>query len=164
MESFLGNIQLFGFNFAPRGWALCNGQLLSIAQNSALFALLGTTYGGNGTTTFGLPDLRGRAPLGQGQGAGLTNRVMGELAGTEEVSLLTTQLPVHQHATPITTGAATSSRPGAGLGPAKGGSYAPPTTTSPGGLAGGGQPHDNLPPSLVANWCICTEGIFPSRN
>src|SRR5690606_5156315 len=96
-EPFLGEIRMVGFNFAPRGWAFCQGQLLSIAQNSALFSLLGTMYGGNGTTTFALPDLRGRSPVGMGNGPGLTPITQGELAGTENVTLLSTQMPMHTH-------------------------------------------------------------------
>ena len=94
---FLGQIQAFGFNFAPRGWALCQGQLMSISQNTALFSLLGTTYGGDGTTTFALPDLRGRVAVGQGQGPGLTNVVMGEQAGATQITLTTAQMPAHTH-------------------------------------------------------------------
>lgn len=108
-EPFIGEIRMVGFNFAPRGWAFCQGQLLSIAQNSALFSLLGTTYGGNGQTTFGLPDLRGRVPVGQGSGPGLQPVVQGEMAGTQTVTLNSTQMPVHNHiaqftppATPVT--------------------------------------------------------------
>src|SRR5438270_2669849 len=96
-EPFLGEIRMFGGNFAPRGWSLCNGQLLPIAQNTALFSLLGTTYGGNGQTTFALPDLRGRVPLHWGQGPGLSNYDLGEQTGTESVTLLSTQMPAHSH-------------------------------------------------------------------
>src|ERR1700755_2648639 len=96
-EPFLGQIQQFGFNFAPRGWAFCNGQLMSIAQNSALFSLLGTMYGGDGVTTFGLPDMRGRASLHFGQGNGLSNYTQGQQAGVESVTLITAQMPMHNH-------------------------------------------------------------------
>lgn len=99
-EPFLGEIRMVGFNFAPRGWAFCQGQIMSIAQNSALFSLLGTVYGGNGQTTFGLPDLRGRSPVGTGQGGGLTDIVVGEMSGSENVTLLTNQMPAHNHAMP----------------------------------------------------------------
>src|SRR5215831_10605748 len=101
-EPFVAQIQIFAFNFAPRGWAFCNGQILSIAQNTALFSLLGTTYGGNGQTTFALPDLRGRVPLSSGLGPGLSNYDFGEMAGTETVTLITNQMPVHNHAVPAT--------------------------------------------------------------
>ena len=97
-EPFIGEIKIFGFNFAPQNYQLCSGQLLSIAQNTALFSLLGTTYGGDGQTTFALPDLRGRMPIGQGQGPGLPNYVMGQLSGTTSVTLLTANLPAHTHA------------------------------------------------------------------
>src|SRR4051794_10683767 len=96
-EPFIGEVIMFAGNFAPRGWALCQGQLLSIAQNTALFSILGTTYGGNGQTTFALPDLRGRVPLGQGQGPGLSSYVLGEVAGNENVTLISTQMPQHNH-------------------------------------------------------------------
>ncbi|NQD96545.1 phage tail protein [Pseudomonas sp. CrR25] len=96
-EPFIGEIRMVGFNFAPRGWAFCQGQLISIAQNTALFSLLGTLYGGNGQTTFGLPDLRGRGPVGMGQGPGLSTIEQGELSGTEQVTLLSTQMPAHNH-------------------------------------------------------------------
>src|ERR1700704_1751360 len=96
-EPFLGQIMLVGFNFAPQGWAFCNGQLLSISQNTALFSLLGTTYGGNGTSTFALPNLQGSAAMGQGQGAGLTDRFLGEASGSDTVTLLTTEMPSHTH-------------------------------------------------------------------
>src|SRR5262247_1539362 len=96
-EPFLGQIQPFGFNFAPTGWATCDGQILSIAQNTALFSLLGTTFGGNGQTTFGLPDLRGRVPIGQGQGPGLANYTLGQTGGQETVTLITSQMPQHTH-------------------------------------------------------------------
>lgn len=106
-EPYIGQVCMFAGSFAPRGWAFCQGQLLSIAQNSALFSILGTTYGGNGQTTFGLPDLRGRLPLGPGQGPGLTPIVAGEMSGTENVTILSTQMPMHTHAT-TTTATATS--------------------------------------------------------
>jgi microcystin-dependent protein len=110
-EPFLGSIVLFAGNFPPRGWAFCNGQILSISQNTALFSILGTTYGGNGVTTFALPDLRGRAPIHFGQGPGLTNYVLGENGGVEDVTLVETQLPAHTHAQPTTQGQQTTNRP-----------------------------------------------------
>src|SRR5215217_7886099 len=125
-EPFIGQITQVGFTFAPRGWALCNGQILSIAQNTALFSLLGTTYGGNGQTTFALPDLRGRAPIGPGQGPGLSPRSLGEQSGTENVTLLQSQMPAHNHtvqSNKATNDAATNSRPN-GRVPAAGGAYA----------------------------------------
>jgi microcystin-dependent protein len=165
-EPFLGQIILFGGNFAPRGWAFCNGQLLAINQNTALFSLLGTTYGGNGQTTFALPDLRGRVPLHFGQGPGLSSYTEGQVGGAESVTLLATQMPAHTHSQPATAGDETTNRPNAAV-PARGGVYANTpdgsnlaATTS----AGGGQPHTNLQPYLTLNYCIALEGIFPSRN
>ena len=114
-EPFLGQLMLFGGNFAPRGWALCNGQILAINQNTALFSLLGTTYGGNGQTTFALPDLRGRAPLHAGQGPGLSPYALGQVGGTENVTLLATEMPAHTHAQPATAADETTNRPNAAV-------------------------------------------------
>lgn len=162
-EPFVGEVRLMGFNFPPRGWAQCNGQLLPINQNTALFSLLGTTYGGNGTTNFALPDLRGRLPMHVGQGPGLSLRDQGEIGGSEAVTLLTTQLPAHTHANGIADVERTTNRP-TGI-PARGGAYAATATASvASGAAGGGQPHENMPPFLVLNWCIALQGVFPSRN
>ena len=163
---FLGEIRTFGFNFAPRGYAMCNGQTLSISQNDALFSLLGTTYGGNGTTTFNLPDLRGRHGIHFGQGPGLGNYVEGEQAGTETVTLLSTEMPQHSHQPQASTVDETTNRPGSAF-PTKGGVYAGATDTTlmgPTNTAGGNQPHNNLPPYLVLNYCIALQGVFPSRN
>ncbi|HEX6833200.1 MAG TPA: tail fiber protein [Rudaea sp.] len=166
---FLGEIYIVPYNFAPRGFAFCNGQILSIAQNTALFALLGTTYGGNGTTNFALPDLQGRTPIGAGQGAGLSNRTLGELGGATAVTLGISAMPSHTHAV------ATSSAP-ADRSNAQGNHFAAPpdpvysgapSDTSLGNAltpAGGGQPHNNLSPYLVVNFVIALQGIFPSRN
>jgi microcystin-dependent protein len=169
-DPFLGELRLFGFNFAPRGWAMCNGQILSIAQNTALFALLGTQYGGNGQTTFALPDLRGRVPNGQGQGPGLSNYSIGQVGGTESETLLVQQMPAHTHLVQASTEDATSSQPG-GKVPAAvgGGAYGGPATDAtmaPNMIAmtGGSQPHNNVSPYLTMNWCIALVGIFPSRN
>ena len=168
-DPFIGEIRMFGGNFAPRNWALCDGQLLSIASNTALFSLLGTTYGGNGQTTFGLPDLRGRVPVHQGQGPGLSDRTLGESAGTETVTLLPTQMPAHHHPG-ASAGTATLGNPGGSL-PGSGAAAiyvdTPPgltmsTATQP--PRGGGQPHPNLMPYLCINFIICMAGIFPSRN
>jgi microcystin-dependent protein len=167
-EPFLAQIMMFGGNFAPRGWALCNGQILPIAQNTALFSLLGTTFGGNGQTTFGLPDLRGRVPVHAGQGPGLSNVSLGEAAGNESVTLTQNQMPQHTHGVAASNGGSTASRP-AGNVLAAGGSYASAsdgTTMNPAmiGAAGGGQPHENRQPYLGVNFIIALEGIFPSRN
>lgn len=172
-DPFLGEIRPFGFTFAPSGWALCNGQLLSIAQNSALFSLLGTTYGGNGTTTFALPDLRGRVPMHVGNGAGLSPRTLGESGGQEAVTLLTTQIPAHSHpgvSPPCSTDDPNSGSPLNNFPAAVGTSiYSTTSNATMGaggttGLTGGGQPHSNVQPYLVINFCICLFGIFPSRS
>ena len=167
-EPFLGQIQAFGFNFAPRGWAFCSGQILSIAQNTALFSLLGTTYGGNGQTTFALPDLRGRTPLHMGQGPGLSSYDLGQVAGTESVTLLSTQMPAHNHTHVASSGPPADNLPGGNFVAAAaiyaaspGDSVMAPSSI---GIAGGNQPHPNMQPYLVLNWCIALEGIFPSRN
>ena len=167
---------MVGFNFAPRGWALCNGQLMAIQQNSALFALLGTTFGGDGVTTFALPNLQGRVPMHYGNGPGLTPRVMGEVSGTETHTLITTEISAHQHTGSVAAAcsledATTSSPQNAvpGIGgvaytptPSSGATMAPSAFTT--GVAGGSQPHNNLQPYLVVNFVIALEGIFPSRN
>jgi microcystin-dependent protein len=167
---FLGSIIIVSFNFPPKGFALCNGQLLAINQNQALFALLGTTYGGDGITTFALPDLRGRAPIHRGQGPGLQSYAQGQNGGEETVTLDITQIPNHSHvamasASPANTGSvagASWGRPRVLLYSAS----APSTPMSFAALspAGGSQPHDNLKPYLVVNYAIALQGIFPSRN
>jgi microcystin-dependent protein len=176
---FIGEIRMFGCNFAPRGWNFCSGQLISIAQNTALFSLLGTQYGGNGTTTFALPNLQGRTPFNQGNGPGLTPRVIGELGGVENVTLLQTEMPSHTHV--ATTAASAPCKNSAGnsdtptgcfpsAGPAEvfsgtsNGSMGAMTVTPTLAASGGNQPHDNLPPYLCLNFCIAVQGIFPSRN
>lgn len=165
-----------GFNFAPRGWALCDGRMMQIAQNTALFALLGTTYGGNGTTTFALPDLRGRTPIGMGTGPGLTPVAQGESAGSQQVTLTTGQMPMHNHILSASS-TATSTAP-AGLVPAttsdsavgaEVSAYGTPTpgvTLAPDacGIAGSGRPIGVMNPYLGLNWIIALQGIFPSRN
>ncbi|MFN2608075.1 MAG: phage tail protein [Acidimicrobiales bacterium] len=168
-DPFIGEIRMFGGNFAPRGWALCNGQLLSISQNTALFSLLGTTYGGNGQTTFGLPNLQSRVPMHAGQGPGLSPRTLGEVAGEESVTLTTTQMPAHGHLASGTNTAGAATRPGGNVPAAtSAGAYGPSPTDPMNGSfiasAGGSQPHDNMSPYLVVNFIIALEGIFPSRN
>lgn len=180
-EPFIGEIKIFGFNFAPVSYALCQGQIVSIAQNTALFSLLGTTYGGNGQTTFALPDLRGRMPIGQGQGPGLPFYNMGEVAGTTNVTLLSTNMPIHNHAAtginvriPVTSASEDSSATNNYIGNAVNDTFgsAPSATNSLGApvvsgstaLAGGSQPFSILNPYLVINYSIATQGIFPSRN
>lgn len=174
-EYFIGEIRLFAFNFPPRGWATCSGQILSIAQNTALFSLLGTTYGGNGQTTFALPDLRGRVPIHFGQGPGLSLRTQGELGGTPTVTLLSNNLPPHNHPAFATTAAATTGTPGTGVLPGAVSDQTMYVTDSTGGrdfsmspqvggIAGGSQPHENHMPTAVLSYCIALEGIFPPRN
>jgi microcystin-dependent protein len=178
MEPFVGQITLFPFFFAPRGWALCEGQLLPISQNAALFSLLGTYYGGNGVSTFALPDLRGRVPIGQGQGPGLSGYDIGEVQGVETVTLLASQSPPHSHPFPAVAAQATTNAPsgalpseahGSGRGAFPVNIYAALQTAVPlasGQVApaGGGQPHNNVQPYLTLNWCIALQGIYPSRS
>jgi len=177
-ESFVGEIRMVGFNFAPQGWATCDGQLMAIADNDALFALIGTTYGGDGQQTFGLPDLRGRAPVHQGQGAGLSNYTMGEFGGVEQVTILTGQLPAHAHGLTVNcvSGSGNANTPVGNVWAKNGGlqgilnSSLTNNATMRGDAvslasapASGGQPHDNIQPSLAVNFVISLFGIFPSR-
>ena len=170
---------MFAGNFAPRNNAQCNGQLLSIAQNTALFSLLGTFYGGNGVQTFALPDLRGRLPINQGNGPGLTPRVIGEVGGSENVTIDQTTTPTHNHIVNATTDAGNLPGPSNKSIPASptdgtnpGTLYvAPPNTITPVAMApqslpfaGGSQPHQNMQPSLAITFIIALQGIFPSRN
>lgn len=169
-DPFLSEVRMFSFPFAPKWWAQCNGQLLPIAQNQALFSLLGTAYGGNGTTTFALPDMRGRAPMSFGNGT-----VQGEVAGVENVTVLSSQIPPHTHQAlgatdtfntraydnSVFTTAANGTTGPTNL-------YGPPNALVPLGASmtatGGSQPHNNMQPSLVVNFCIATVGVFPSRS
>lgn len=167
-DAFIGEIRIFGCNFAPADWALCNGQLLPLSQNTALFSLLGTTYGGDGKSTFALPDLRGRMPMHPGQGPGLSLHDLGETSGVEAVTLDSSQVPAHNHTLSGGNGPAQQS-PGAGApGQSDARSYHPgPSTATFDGMlqpSGGGQPHDNMSPYLVLNFCICMNGVFPSRS
>ena len=178
MDFFLGEIRLMGFGFAPKGWMTCQGQLLSMQQNQALFALLGTTYGGDGRTTFALPDLRGRAIIGIGQGAGLSAYSWGQRAGTESTTLSISQMPSHGHTVSAglkaSTGPESNSPANAFPAVTEDGSGAyssgtPDTTMSPGMITGttaavgASQPHENRQPVQVLNYCIATQGLFPSR-
>lgn len=172
-EAFIGEIRMTGWNFPANGWALCNGQLMAISQNTALFSLLGTTFGGDGRTTFALPNLMGRGALNQGQGPGLTNRVLGESSGTESVTLISSQMPVHNHMANASQNADTTSPAGAVEGnDSRGAPLNIYSSTSDGsqmnpqmvGLAGGNQPHDNMQPFLCVSFMICLYGIFPSRS
>lgn len=161
---------MFSFNFAPRGWAMCNGQLLPISQNTALFALMGTFYGGDGVSTFALPNLQSRYPVHQGQGAGLSEYIIGQAAGTEAVTLTNNQMPQHGHAVAAAGGGASTGRPaGAVPGRTASASYdaSPDGTTMNAAMiatAGGSQPFGIVSPYLCLNFCIALQGIFPARN
>ena len=170
-QPYLGECMLCGFNFAPNGWVLANGQILSIQQNQALFSLLGTQYGGNGTTTFALPDLRGRFPIGAGQGSGLTGRTQGETGGEENHTLLLSEIPSHTHSVNVSNTTGTTDTPGGNyLAQSSEGinEYASTSNSimNAGSLnnTGGGQAHNNMQPYLVMSWCIATAGIFPSHS
>ena len=172
-EPFIGEIRMVGFNFAPRGWALCNGQLLSIASNNALFSLLGTIYGGDGRTTFALPNLQGRVPMHYGSGAGLSPRLIGEAAGQEAVSLTEAQLPAHTHKARASSLKGNTNSPvgrvwskDAGVQSATYTSNAADADMAAGAIApaGGGQPHNNMPPYLAVNFVIALQGIYPARD
>jgi microcystin-dependent protein len=168
-EPFIGEIVMFAGNFAPRGWAFCSGQILSIAQNTALFSILGTTYGGNGQTTFALPNLQGRVPIHPGQGAGLSPYVLGQQGGTENVTLLTTQMPQHTHTVACSGDDAALGLPAgnylattsSNVYASTAGAFMNNATINP---VGGNQPHVNLQPYLCVNFLIALVGIFPSRN
>lgn len=170
-EPFIAEIRIFAGTFAPRGWAFCNGQLLPIAQNTALFSLIGTTYGGDGRTTTALPNLEGRAPMHPGRGPGLTTRRLGELGGTETVTLTEAQMPNHNHTVWATDEAAEETAPSntTAFGRARGGApYAsgtPSAVMAPQMLseAGGSQPHNNMQPYLAINFIIALVGLYPSR-
>lgn len=169
---FVAEIRCFGFNFAPHNWAFCNGQILPITQNIALFSLLGTTYGGDGIATFALPDLQGRVAIAPGQGPGLSLYDLGQSAGSDTVTLLQSEIPSHKYTvTASTTPLGAVSVPSAAVGyarPSSGNAYgtagAPvamaPTAVSP---AGNSLPHNNLQPYCVLNFCIALQGVFPSR-
>jgi microcystin-dependent protein len=171
-EPFIGEIKMFAGNFAPRGWAMCDGQLLAIAQNNALFALLGTTYGGDGRTTFGLPDMRGRVPVHPGTGPGLSNRRQGEMAGAESHTLTIDEIPNHTHGVQAINKPGDSGNPENRLWAASSGtplSYSdatPDISMSSDAVTteGGGQQHNNMMPTLCIHFIIALFGIFPSRN
>lgn len=171
-EPFVAEIRIFAGNFAPRGWAFCNGQLLPISQNTALFSLLGTMYGGNGQSTFGLPNLQGRAPMHQGSGPGLTSRSVGETGGQESVTLSETQIATHTHtATGDNSPSSGTNHPSgayparlAGRGSNLYGAAAALGDSSPLGSAGGSQPHTNMQPFLTVNYIIALQGVYPPRS
>ena len=172
-DPFIAEIRIFAGNFAPRGWAFCNGQLLAISQNTALFSLLGTTYGGDGRTTFGLPNLQGRAPMHPGQGPGLTPRSLGELAGSNSVTLIASEMPSHTHAMMAVPSPASARAPSdSTLARSRNGNAYQTqaaqniTTMAPTAIttAGGSQPHNNLQPFLTLTFIIALQGIYPARN
>ena len=161
-EPFLGELKLMSFNFAPKAWAQCNGQLLPINQNQALFSLLGTTYGGNGQTNFALPDMRGRVPLHRG-----SSFTQGQRLGQEAHTLISSEMPAHNHIVSASSQNGNQADPKIFAGASN--AYSGPsnlTTIAPGTVSnvGGSQPHENRQPYLVLNWCIALVGIFPSRN
>jgi len=170
-DPFLGEIRMFAGNFAPQGWAFCSGQLLSIAEFDALFSLLGTTYGGDGVTTFALPNLNGRFALHQGQGAGLSPRVIGALLGEQEVTLQTSHLPAHTHTVSCSTKGTTANPKGNFWATDPSGNLAPYSTAAPNGqmaplTAGtaGGQAHNNQQPYMAISYIISLFGIYPSQS
>jgi microcystin-dependent protein len=172
---FLGEIRIFAGNFAPTGWALCNGQLMSISQNTALFSLLGTTYGGDGKSNFALPNLQGCIPMQPGQGPGLSSHVPGESGGSPTVTLIQSQMPAHSHTAKCDSGAGSLASPANGVWAASGAGRTPPpyysnaTPTaqmSPNVLSstGGSQPHNNMAPYLGLTFIIALQGIYPPRS
>lgn len=172
-EPFIGQITLFAGNFAPRGWALCQGQILAIESNESLYSLIGTTYGGNGTTTFGLPDLRGRIPVGIGRGTGLSQWAIGERQGTETTVLNINQMPSHSHPLQASSDTGDNTDPTGRILATDAADEKPyePTAEQPQALlnsavlnVGNNQPHDNRAPWMALNYIIALLGIFPSRN
>ncbi len=172
-EPYVGEIRLFGFTFAPSGWAMCDGQIMQVSQNEILYCLLGSSYGGDGTTTFGLPDMRGRVPIHQGYGMGLSPRYMGDKIGVERVALDANTMPQHSHTVTVSSSPGNTASP-AGAMPAQGPTAVYGSDTSPGELqqmntgtieqTGAGQVHENMMPSLAVHYCIALQGDFPSRS
>ena len=173
---FIAEIRIFPFNFAPVGWASCNGQLIPISQNTALFSLLGTTFGGNGTSSFGLPNLQGNAPMAPGQGPGLSLHDLGETGGSATVTLTPNQVPSHTHGlqgsprdaeegTPTAQSSLARSNPGFVYKQPSGANQPQPMAAGIlGGAVGGNAPHNNMMPYLALNFCIALQGIYPSRS
>jgi microcystin-dependent protein len=173
-DQFVAEIRIFPFTFAPTGWAFCDGQLMPISQNTALFSLLGTTYGGDGKSTFALPDMQGNAPMQPGQGQGLSLRDLGEMSGVESITLLVSEMPVHTHTLMVSnqqgdvqgpTATVSVARPVGALPFVPGNPQPPQVLMAFQGLppAGGGLPHNNMQPYLTLNFCIALQGIFPQR-
>jgi microcystin-dependent protein len=170
MDPFVAEIRIFGFNFAPKGWAFCDGQILPLSQNTALFSLLGTTYGGDGRSNFALPDLRGRSPMFYGQGAGLSLHDIGETGGDEAVTLLESEIPSHSHNVMASTQLATENKPGSqnwamgdGINLYAAASSLVAMSNQTPSLSGGGQPHNNMQPYLTLEFCIALQGVYPPR-
>jgi microcystin-dependent protein len=173
VDPFVAEIRIVPFNFAPKGWAFCNGQILPLSQNTALFSLLGTTYGGDGKSTFALPNLQGMSPMHPGQGQGLSLRDLGQIGGAESVTLLVSEIPVHTHNLMAQTNPATTTLPAADTSLARSGGGGFYKVTPFGNLtsmafqsltpAGGGLPHNNLQPYLTLNYIIALQGVFPPR-
>ena len=169
-DPFVAEIRIFPFNFAPKGWAFCDGQLLPLSQNTALFSLLGTVYGGDGKSTFALPDLQGSVPMHPGQGPGLSLHGLGETGGSETVTLLESEIPAHNHSSTMSQGDGFSRLPAGQLpatgigvemyGPAPAQAQLHPSALSE---VGGDQPHNNMQPYLTLNFCIALQGVFPPR-
>ncbi len=170
-EAFTGEIRMVGFNYAPEGWLLCQGQVLQISQYTALFTLLGVQFGGDGISTFALPDLRGRVPIGMGQGSGLTARTIGAKDGAESVTLTTAQMPQHNHSISADSNPGTTETPAVNTVPAKNSAGIPQYGTNLNttfaantvGTAGNNLPHNNMPPFSVVNYIICADGLWPVR-
>jgi Microcystin-dependent protein len=170
-DPFVAEIRIFPFNFAPKGWAFCDGQLLPLSQNTALFSLLGTTYGGNGTSNFALPNMQGNAAMHPGQGPGLSLHDLGEIGGSETVTLLQTEIPAHSHSLMLSTNTANTSNPSNAVfaaSPQKNASvYTSSTANQKDGeyltQAGGSQPHNNMQPYLTLSFCIALQGVYPPR-
>jgi microcystin-dependent protein len=172
-DPFVAEIRIFPFSFAPKGWAFCDGQLLPLSQNTALFSLLGTTYGGDGKSNFALPDMQGNAPMQPGQGQGLSLRDLGEMSGSQTVTLLQSEMPSHPHTMRAASDAADNNSPqnNTAAPPAGRGNNLYITATSPLSLMnpvaltpnGGNQPHNNMQPYLTLNFCIALQGVFPPR-
>lgn len=170
-DPFVSEIRIFSFNFAPKGWAFCNGQILPISQNTALFSLLGTTYGGNGASNFALPDMQGRTPMHPGQGPGLSLHDLGEMGGSETVTLLESEIPSHSHTLSVASLNSQSTTPvnnslGRGNPVRVYTSGSPATVMGANSIAtaGGGLPHNNMMPYLTMSFCIALQGVFPARS
>ncbi|HYE15172.1 MAG TPA: tail fiber protein [Pyrinomonadaceae bacterium] len=170
-DQFLAEIRIFPFNFPPTGWAFCDGQIMPLSQNTALFALLGTTYGGDGKSTFALPDMQGNAPMQPGQGQGLSLRDLGEMSGVESITLLVSEIPFHNHLVQVATDLADVQGPTPDVCLARPDGATPFVNANPNVQmafqalppAGGGLPHNNMQPYLTLSFCIALQGIFPQR-